>query len=311
MLRFQLSVRVNEALVLDAGWWEETLEETLTGGLLPCRLIHAPVPTMYEQVLGYLAAISSVSGVPSQSQLNFGEVGLATIAVCLRWGTYFAVLADRTKPLWAQTEQPEISQLGDPEMARINIEASAALAQWIELMRADDRRFGQLVRAAQTLPMHPQHLAERTNHSLYQTLSVTNSARARQNFFAILEEHYGEAWLAQKRAEMGPNSTRALANGLIDAFWRNGSGIEDIHAGIWAARPLQQRRITLLQEDALVRQVAEGIVPGMHALYNVARKKSDESWEDRALALALKFSPPRSWSLSEQTAEVLLEGPEP
>jgi len=45
--------------------------------------------------------------------------------------------------------------IGDEEMARINIEASAALAQWIELMRADDGHFRKMVKAAQTLPMLP------------------------------------------------------------------------------------------------------------------------------------------------------------
>jgi hypothetical protein len=285
MQRFQLSVKVNEALVLDAGWWEETMEETITGGSLPCRLIHPPAPTMYEQVVRYLGAISSASGIPPKSQLNFGEVGLVTIAVCLRWGTYFAVLADRTKPLWAQAEQTEVSQISDPEVARINIEASAALTRWIDLMRTDD--------------------------GLYRTLSVINSAWVRHDFFAMLKERYGEAWLAQKRAEIVLNPTRGLANGLINAFWRNKSGIEDIHAGMWTARPLQQRRITSSQEDTIVRQVGEGIVPGMHALYHVVSKQSDENWEDQALALALNFSPPRFWSLNEQTAEVLLEGHEP
>jgi hypothetical protein len=35
----------------------------------------------------------------------------------------------------------------------------------------------------------------------------------------------------------------ALANGILNEHWRNGSGIEDIHAGgIAPPRPLKQRR---------------------------------------------------------------------
>lgn len=311
MQRHQLTVRVNDALLLDAGWWEVTLEETISGESLSCRRIHPPDPTMYEQVLGYLDRVASARPFPPKSQLDFAEVGLATVALCLRWGTYFVVLADHTKPLWAQTEQAAISMVGDREMARINIEASAALAQWIDLMRADDRRFRRLVKAALTLPALPQRIDGWTDHQLYRRMSMINSARGRQNFFALLAKQYGEEWLARKRAGIVLNPTRGLANGLINIYWRNESGIEDIHAGAWAARPLLQRRITLVQEDALVRQVAGGIVPGMHAVYSVVRKESEDSWEEQAQALALHFSPPGSWSLSKQTAEVLLEGPEP
>jgi hypothetical protein len=311
MARGQVVVNVNDTLILDAGWWEETLEETVSGTLLPCRLLHPPAPTMYEQVLRYLTTLSEGQSVPPKSRLNVAEVGLATIAICLRWGTYFAVLADRTKPLWAQTAQTEISMIGDPEMARINIEASAALTQWIELMRADDRRLRRLVAAAQTLPMLPPRLDEQTNYQLYRVMSSINSARSRQNFFALLKERFGDEWFMRKQAHIASSPTRGLANGLIDAYWRNGSDIENIHAGQWAARPLLQRRITSAQERAIVLQVAEGIVPGMHAIYRIVRKKSEDSWEEQALSLALTFSPPGSWSLSAQTAEVLLEGPEP
>jgi len=108
MQRFQLSVNVSDTLTLEAGWWEETMEETALGKPLPCRLIHPPEPTMYDQVLRHLETISHEARIPPKSQLNFGEIALATIAVCLRWGTYFAVLADRTKPIWPQTGQEEV-----------------------------------------------------------------------------------------------------------------------------------------------------------------------------------------------------------
>ncbi len=307
----QLSVRVSDTFILDAGWWEETIEETALGKPLSCRVIHPPEPTMYDQVLRYLETISRESKIPPKSQLDFGEVALATIAVCLRWGTYFAVLADRSKPIWPQTEQDEISMIGDDEMARINIESSAAFALWIELMRADDGHFRKMVKAAQTLPMLPPFLNEKTNNKLYRTMSFINSAQSRRNFFDMLKEQYGEEWLEQKRAEIMPHPTRWLANGLINVYWRNKSGIEDIHAGMWEARPLLQRRVTPMQEYRIVQKIAEGIVPNMHAIYNVINKKSEDNWEERAFSLAINFLPPHYWSLTEKTAEVLLEGAEP
>jgi hypothetical protein len=150
----QVSVAVSDAFILDAGWWEETRAESVSGSL-PCRLIHSPEHTLYDQILRYLEATSSDAKVPPKSPLNFGEVAWATIAICLRWGTYFAVLADQTKPLWSQTEQQAVSMISDEEMARINIEASAALARWIELMREDDGHFRKLVKVAQHLPLLP------------------------------------------------------------------------------------------------------------------------------------------------------------
>lgn len=311
MQHFQLSVKVSDILTLDAGWWEETMEETVLGKPLLCRLIHPPEPAMYDQVLHHLEMISRETKVPLKSQLDFGEVALATIAVCLRWGTYFAVLANRTKPIWPQTEQKEISMIGDEEMARINIEASAALAQWIELMRADNSHFRKMVKTAQTLPMLPPLLDERTNDKLYRTISFINSAQSRQNFFAMLKERYGDGWLEQKRADIMPNPARWLANGLINAYWRNKSGIEDIHAGEWEARPLLQRRITPMQEYTIVQKVAEGIVSSMHAIYNVVNKKSEDDWDEQVFSLAINFSPPDYWSLTQRTTEVLLEGAEP
>lgn len=307
----QLSVNINNAFTLNVGWWEETIEETTSGSKLPCRLIHPPEPTMYDQVLHYLETISHDTKVPPKSQLNFGEVAQATIAVCLRWGTYFAILADRAKPLWSQTEQEEISMIGDEEMARINIEASAALAQWIGLMRTDDGHFRKMVKAAQELPLLPSKLDEKTNNKLYRLISFMNSAQSRQSFFTSLREQYGEEWFEQKRISIMPHPTRWLSNGLINAYWRNGSGIEDIHAGQWEARPLLQRRITPLQEYTIVQNMAEGIVPSMHAIYNAINKKGEDSWEERIFSFAINFSSPYNWSLTEQTTEVLLEGAEP
>jgi len=81
--------------------------------------------------------------------------GVAGAAVVLRWGSYLAVLLDRDKPLWPAAHAKGTSRISDEEMARINIEASAALAEWIDLHRADrgGRRYAQLVdRAVSYLP---------------------------------------------------------------------------------------------------------------------------------------------------------------
>jgi len=93
--------------------------------------------------------------------------------VCLRWGPYLAVLADRDRPLWSGTREAGVSRIADDEMAHINIEASAALEQWIGLMRNDRDRYRRLARAAlSNLPM---------------TLRTTNITREPPSLFALAD----------------------------------------------------------------------------------------------------------------------------
>src|SRR5260370_38096070 len=103
---------------------------------------------MCHQVRSYLEEATRDQKVPPKSQLHFGEVAIATVSVCLRWGSYFAVLTNRDLPQWTDAFDPEVSCVGDGEMARINIEASAALARWIGVMRAAQKNFPKIFNPA-------------------------------------------------------------------------------------------------------------------------------------------------------------------
>lgn len=304
-----LEIRVNDEFTLNAGWWEESL---WSDGVA-CRIIHPPEQTMYDQVLHYLETSSKDAKNPPRSSLDFGEVAIATMAVCIRWGSYFSVLTDNTKPIWPMTEQKEISFIDDDEMARINIESSAALAQWIDLMRADDKLYRKLVKVAvRQLPMPLDHIDSTVHHKLYRIIGMINSTRSRRNFIDGMAEYFGQGWIARERDPIAANPTRALANRIINTFWRNKSSIESIHAGKSVVRPLLQRRITPEQEQALVRTTTEWFVPSLHAVYNVINKRSEDSWFDQVLALSLgAFRPPDTWSMHEYTCEVVLLGAEP
>ena len=72
---------------------------------------------------------------------------LATVAVCLRWGSYFAVLADKEIHEWTPLFQEEVPGIRDTEMARMNIEISSAFCQWLILIHTDPSRFRKLVKA--------------------------------------------------------------------------------------------------------------------------------------------------------------------
>src|SRR5947208_2953404 len=142
--RHFLTINLNEQCAINAGSWQECVAE----GQSPSRLISSPQTTMYRQVLSYVEETTRDEKVPPKSQLHFGEVAIATVAICLRWGSYFAVLANRDLPQWVAAYDPEVSCISDGEMARINIEASAALSDWIDLIQADQQRFRKLVKAA-------------------------------------------------------------------------------------------------------------------------------------------------------------------
>jgi len=169
---------------------------------------------------------------------------------------------------------------------RINIETSEGLAQsqWIDLMRADLRRFRKMVK----------------------------TANGRGFLMEDFERCFGLEWLEREKARVLVNPTRALANGILNEHWRNGSGIEDAHAGsIAPPRPLTQCRLTKAQEMLLMQETAEQFVPTMRAFYHVVSKPCEDTWPEQALPYAIAFKPPADWSLDEQTREIALPDAEP
>jgi hypothetical protein len=304
-----MTIGVNDHLTIDAGSWQERVEEKR----MSHRLVSPPHTSMYRQVLSYLEETSRNERVPAKSQLHFGEVAIATVAICIRWGSYFAVLTNRDLPQWTAAFDPEVSCIGDGEMARINIEASAALSGWIDLMRADQQHFRKLVKAAiRLLPFPIAQLDGSTYYQRFRALGAFNSAGGRRYLLEAFARDFGLQWFERQKARVLVNPTRALANGILNEHWRNESGIEDIHAGTIALpRPLLQCRLTRAQEALLMQETTELFVPTMRALYHVVGKPSEESWPEQALPYAIAFKAPADWSLHEQTREITLPDAEP
>ena len=307
--RHFLTIKLNEQCSIDAGSWEECVAE----GQGPYRLVSPSHTAMYRQVLSYLAEVIGDQRDPLKSRLHFGEVAIATVAVCLRWGSYFAALVNRDLPQWDAAFDPQVSCIGEGEMARINIEAPAALSDWIDLMRADQRHFRWLVKAAvRLLPFPIAQLDGSTYYQRFRALVAFNSARGRRFLMEAFARDFGPGWFERQRERVLAHPTRALANGVLNEHWRNGSGIEDIHAGgIAPPRPLLQCRLTGAQEALLMQETAELFVPTMRALNDIGSKPSGETWAELALPYALAFKPPADWSLEEQTREIALPGAEP
>jgi hypothetical protein len=223
-----LTISLNEQYAIDAGSWQECVGEDQT----PYRLVSPPQTTMYRQVLSYLEEATKGEKVPPQSQMHFGEVAIATVALCIRWGSYFAVLTNSNLSQWATAFDPQVNCISDGEMAWVNIEASAALSDWIDLMRADQPRFRKMVKAAvQFLPFPIVQFDCTTYYHRFRTLSAFKSAHGRRSLMEALAHDFGSEWFDRKRARVLVHPTRALANGILNEHWRNGSGIEDVYAG--------------------------------------------------------------------------------
>ena len=126
-----LRVRVTDDLTLDAGTWDLTVAEDQR----PIATIDPSATPMFRQIVEYLEA----RPVPPGGNMRRAEEARAAVAVCLRWGSYFALLADPSLPATPDIDNGQVSQIADDEMARMNVEISAALAWWLTLRGQDDQ----------------------------------------------------------------------------------------------------------------------------------------------------------------------------
>lgn len=291
----QLIVRVNNEFALDAGTYEE-VSSTENQGLL----IHPPTKTLFHQLLGYLRNKPDPQTPPSGSMT--GREGLAATAITLRWGSYFAVLADRNKPVWEAVKTQSTSRIADAEMARINIEASAALAEWIDIYRTDPHgEYPQLVnRAVFYLPMHRKSTS--LERGPLMALAVPECATELvAHARASSPEHFERI-----RANCDQYPNRIFANTLVNVAWRNGP-VEDVHAGQFRGLPLDQRRITITEERDLMNFASRRFTDGMFASAFFNYESPQRSWPEQVLPYGLTppFAPSQ-WTLTERSRDVWL-----
>jgi len=294
-VRDHLQARVNDELVLDAGACEE-----VSGPHGPAWLIRPPETTIFHQVLEYLRAKPDPPQRPSGSMV--GREGVAATALVLRWGSYLAVLLDCAKPVWPEVSSARTSRISEEEMARINIEASAALAEWIDLYRDDrgGRLYTQLVdRAVCYLPM-PKKTSK---------LKITEfAALADPDMATRVIETTDATQLARARSDADRYPSRVLANALVNTAWRNGP-VESIHAGEFRGYPLDQRRVTPAEERELMRFVSERLALGMTVCLQFAMEQPRRSWPEQVLPYGLTeilMITPSRWTLTEASREVRL-----
>jgi hypothetical protein len=291
----QLRVRINDELVLDAGTCEEA-----SGPQGSEYLLRPPAATLFHQVLAYLQAKPD----PPQRVCGSmaGREGVAAAALTLRWGSYLAVLFDHDKPLWPEVQAETTSRISDSEMARINIEASAGLAAWIELRREDEELCRLLVnRAVAYLPMPTR--TPKANVGAGAFAALADPTLATRFVHAVDPER-----LARVRVEVAGHPSRVFANALVNVAWRNGP-VEDIHAGSFQGYPLTQRRVTPAEEKELMQSASDGLALGLTVCSVLAWERPPRSWPEQVLPYGLAtmmLVTPYRWTLTEASREVRL-----
>ncbi len=289
LVQVHLHVHVNDELTLDAGIFEEVSGETI---------VQPPKITLFRQVLDYLRSKPDPPALPSGSM--DGNEGAAAAAVVLRWGSYVAVLADKAKPVWAEGNSAEVSRICDSEMARINIEASAALAEWIDLSREDGRLYEKLVgRALAHLPLPTRQAKPQGTQFVMLALPEVRENLARA---------VPEARLAHVRADVERHPSRVFANALVNTAWRNGP-VENIHAGEFRGYPLDRRRVTVAEERTVMGFAIDRLTTGMEVCRGLASETPPRPWSEQVLPYGLAEAmliTPLGWTLTESTREVRL-----
>jgi hypothetical protein len=286
-----LRVRVTEELLLDGGTWKLTEDQK---GQRVAR-IAPPATPMFQQVVEYLES----KPVPPGGSTKRADEARAAVAVCLRWGSYFAVLADPSKPDAPGIDDEQVSQIDDEEMARTSIEISAALAWWLALSGSDDRRYWDLVaRALAYLPAGPKAVSGLPSGDILLASAVPE-----------LAEQVCRGWPAERlERDLETARTygvRVIANTVTHIAWRNGP-VESVHAGQYRGYGLDERRVPAKVEKAIVRHAQDGFFSGLKA---ADRLKYSEAWPppaERVLPFLHGLVGPTGWSCTESSRGVEL-----
>jgi len=286
-----LHMQVAEDCTLDGGAWNLTTDQHGA----PTAHISPPAVPMFHQLVEYL----ETKPVPPGGNMRRADEARAAVAVCLRWGSYFAVLVDPTRSPAPDIDDEQVSHVDDQEMARMNIEISAGVAWWLTLAGSDDRRYLDLVARALTyLPAGPKAVSASQDGDIL--LSSTMPEMATE-----LHRQWPADRLERDMQTAASHGIRMIANTITLHAWRNGP-IEDVHAGRSVSHGLNERRMHPKVEKAIIRRTQSGLFSGLKAADYL---KYDGAWPppaERVLPFMHPLISPSRWSYTEQSRLVEL-----
>lgn len=272
--------------------------DVLHGGTVECGVdgarLSPPREPMFDQVLAMLETLE----VKRVRAPTLKQEARAAVAVCLRWGSYLALLMDDQRPPAPAVGRPGVSRVTDREMARINIEASANLSRWLTLAHEDAPRYAKLVHAAQKLPL--------AKGGDLRPVALTNMVQPKLlELTASMAAHAPAEAADVRRAPM-----RSLANAFVNTCWRNGP-IEDLHAGEASPVLLMERRFTREEAALLQEEVIARMMDAVDAFWLLEPDWGSPRFAEYALAYRLMpCVGPSGWSTTEDSRAIELRAEE-
>jgi len=284
-----LRVGAKDDFVLNAGSWFQVLDEKQ---LLVTRVIPPQVP-MFRQVVDYLESKPS----PADQYVSPADEARAAVAVCIRWGSYFAALADASRPFSPHARDENTSHIADSEMARLNIEISAAFQWWLTLKGSDDRRYTQLAQRALT---HLQAGRKTVTHVLEGDILAECAASKMAN---AVHSAWHREFLERDLELAREYGIRTIANTATLMSWRNGP-VENVHAGQRPGHRFNERRVLPRHEKAIMRQAQNVLRAALNALSQMIFEGAWPPPPERILPFMRPFCHPRDWSYTQQSLEI-------
>jgi hypothetical protein len=220
----------------------------------------------------------------------------ALVAVCWRYGSYVHLLTFGELYPRFQSDA-SLSRIGDMEMMRIQIEASAALADCLRLRRTDPARHYHRLRAAlEMLPMPWRRPRDRWDALELQDAAARFAAIAEGTDALTLED------LADKKyAVVEGDLDRIEANALLNGAYRNASGIESLHSRAWNAATEVPGYLRLYAPE--IKRTATRFAYSL-AVELAARDRLSSN--ARAVVNAIRA--PRAWTTTHNTAIIGFSG---
>ncbi len=222
--------------------------------------------------------------------LTTWEEAVALVAVCFRYGNYLRLLT-WGNPFAGFLHDPGLSRISNPEMHRINVEASAAVAEWLRRRDETPRDYYRLVRTARFWLRSPW-------------LRGVRPVRETPNLIHRMRTRYEEMVTtlqfdpADCAAEV---SHRQEANAFVNTVLRNGP-IEDLHAGASSEGLLPGYRRLWPKE---IHRVMRHAVKETASLL-ILRRHFPEAY---SLLVQAPFFSPVGWTTTEDTCPVLFRFP--
>jgi len=267
----------------DFGIWKPTTWTNRKEETFPA-LQNLPERAPWHDVLGYLETVP----VSIEGPMKWTDEADMILAAFWLHGSYAAVLtAGVANPT---INDPDISQVDDNEMCRINIEFSAGLAHWLTL------------RSQNTEHAHRLVLAARTSLSMPWRAHRSDIWEDFQESFTLPEKliHALHQGIQLQEEQKSPLTKRELANALVNSAYRNGP-VENIHAGKLYPSGVHAFGMKRLYSQDIIRigsKAFRKLVLHLALIENLPD-------EEMAFYARNPFIRPSEWSLTEETSEVM------